>query len=517
MLAIKRKMFSLLIAVVLVIAAVSAAFYTSTLNSAPIKPESMGNVENIVNSQSDENTTEPKSTPCPTVNNTPAPLSSGSSEVQPQKQPPTYDSGWINITGKAGAFFNVSHNLNSSDISVKITGKTRAEDQENTWPLASWDLKPGFNLACGAKNDGAFSVAQSADGGYAFFGYTSLACTPTQAWLIKVNSTGALMWNRTYGGNDWGIGECVICTSDGGYALLANLIHYDTNDYDFWLIKTDSNGEPQWNQTYGGSGDEHAETVVVTSDGGYAILGSTQTFGAGQNDFWLVKTDSLGRMEWNRTYGKAGIDQAYSLIKTNDGGYALAGITGSEVNYDFWLIKTDAAGNAQWHQTYVKKSGGFVCSVVQTQDGGYAMAGRSVSTVYDVWLVKMNANGTLLWERSFGSQNYADARCMIETIDGGFAITGLMDSAARILKTDSLGNLKWSEVVPNGRAGECIIEDSDGYLVVAGQGNQFDVLMYKTCLPTGLSMTGISENTVTLYRDLLDARWNYVRVVVTKH
>ena len=136
-----------------------------------------------------------------------------------------------------------------------------------------------------------------------------------------------------------------------------------------------------WSETYGGINDDRALSLVATSDGGYAIAGTTDSFGAGGYDFWLVKTDSSGNQLWSRTYGGAGNEEAHSLVQTGDGGYALVGSTGERI----FLVKTDASGNMEWNQTF----SGAAYSLVQTGDGGYALAG----TIYvdgssHFWLVK---------------------------------------------------------------------------------------------------------------------------------
>jgi predicted secreted protein len=148
-------------------------------------------------------------------------------------------------------------------------------------------------------------------------------------------------WNQTYGGAGDDRAYSVINTTDGGYALAGYTNSFGAGGYDFWLVKTDSAGNMQWNQTYGGAGDDCARSIVQTSDGGYALAGYTYSFGAGGYDFWLVKTDSAGNMQWNQTYGGTGDDYAYSVVQTSDGGYALAGYTNSfgAGGYDFYLVK----------------------------------------------------------------------------------------------------------------------------------------------------------------------------------
>jgi predicted secreted protein len=142
--------------------------------------------------------------------------------------------------------------------------------------------------------------------------------------------------------------------------------------------------------------------LIQTSDGGYALAGSTQSFGAGSWDFWLVKTDAAGNAQWNRTYGGTSDDEAYALVQTVDGGYALAGYTGSigAGYYDFWLVKTDASGNEQWNKTYGGTGDDDASALVQTGDGGYALAGRTESFGagnYDFWLVKTDVESGLAW------------------------------------------------------------------------------------------------------------------------
>jgi len=196
-------------------------------------------------------------------------------------------------------------------------------------------------------------------------------------------------WAQTYGGtkNDWG--SSVVQTSDGGYAIAGYTEDYAGSVYAFWLVRTDSAGNHLWNRAFG-SLSECAWSVVQASDGGYALAGYTYSYVAGSSDFWLVKTDSAGTMLWSRTYGGTSSEEAYSLIQTDDGGYALAGSS----SHDFWLVKTDSAGNMQWNKTCGGTSTEEAYSVVQTDDGGYALAGYTYSYGAggaDFWLVKLGS------------------------------------------------------------------------------------------------------------------------------
>jgi len=169
-----------------------------------------------------------------------------------------------------------------------------------------------------------------------------VASSNAQRVAAQSNAT----WDKAYGGIDGDGASSVVQTSDGGYAIAGYTASFSFSSLDFWLAKTDASGNALWNKTYGGTLDDHAYSVVQTFDGGYAIAGHTRSFGAGGYEFWLVKTDANGNSLWNKTYGGIGDDRAYSVVETSDGGYALAGQTTSygAGNTDFWLVKTDVSG-----------------------------------------------------------------------------------------------------------------------------------------------------------------------------
>jgi len=186
----------------------------------------------------------------------------------------------------------------------------------------------------GTGSDVAYALVETSDGGFAIAGGTQ---------LVKTDEFGNMEWNKTYG-------EGSLCslveTSDGGFAIAGGTESFDVGSDDFWLVKTDAYGNMEWNRTYGGESYEYAHSLIVTSDGGFALAGCTRSFGAGLEDFWLVKTDTYGNMEWNMTYGGEEWERAYELVVTSDGGYALAGYTrsfGAGLE-DFWLVKTDEHG-----------------------------------------------------------------------------------------------------------------------------------------------------------------------------
>jgi uncharacterized repeat protein (TIGR02543 family) len=238
----------------------------------------------------------------------------------------------------------------------------------------------------------AISAVECGDGGFALAGYKGYGAGIKDFWLVRTDSSGNELWNQTYGGagDDWA--WSVVETADGGFALTGYTNSSGAGDRDFWLVKTDAEGAMEWSQTYGGSGDDWGCSVIETSDDGFALAGYTASYGAGGPDFWLVKTDANGVEQWNQTYGGPEDDRAITVIETADGGFALIGPTRSfgAGDWDYWLIKTDSEGVEQWDQTFGGPDYEMTWSGLQTTDGRYAIAGSTKSFGAgnaDFWLV----------------------------------------------------------------------------------------------------------------------------------
>ncbi len=344
-------------------------------------------------------------------------------------------------------------------------------------PELEWDKTFG-----GSGEDKAQSLVQTADGGYALGGYTeSKGAGGYDFWLVKTDANGNKQWDKTFGRSDWDKAYSLVQTSDGGYALGGYTESKGAGDYDFWLVKTDANGNKQWDKTFGGSDWDKAYSLVQTSDGGYALGGYTESKGAGDYDFWLVKTDARGNKQWDKTFGGSLYDEAYSLVQTADGGYALGGYTLSKGagSYGFWLVKTDANGNKIWDKTFGGSSEDLAWSLVQTADGGYALEGYTWSKgagYYDFWLVKTDARGNKIWDKTFGGSNYDVANSLVQTADGGYALGGYTLSKGAggrdfwLVKTDANGNKIWDKTF-GGSSGDyalSLVQTADGGYALGG-------------------------------------------------
>ncbi len=339
----------------------------------------------------------------------------------------------------------------------------------------------------GSVFDYCHSVQQTADGGYFLGGYTeSFRRGAVGFWLVKTDTSGTEEWSRTFGGSSYNRCYSVQLTTDGGYILTGKTSSFGAGRYDFWLVRADANGDSLWSRTFGGTSDEECYSVQQTTDGGHILGGWTESYGAGGKDFWLVKTDANGDSLWSRTFGGSNYDGCQSVQQTTDGGYILGGYTDSygAGSWDFWLVKTDVSGIEEWSRTFGGSSGDGCMSVQQTTDGGYILGGLTQSYGVgsnDFWLVRADANGDTLWTRTFGGSGMDGCNSVQQTTDGGYILGGLTQSYGAgssdfwLVKTDASGTEEWSRTFGGSGEDECysVQQTSGGGYILGGHTRSF--------------------------------------------
>ncbi|UCG92902.1 MAG: T9SS type A sorting domain-containing protein [candidate division WOR-3 bacterium] len=348
----------------------------------------------------------------------------------------------------------------------------------------------------GALDEFGMSLQQTADSGYVMTGWTeSFGAGDVDVYLIKTNANGDTLWTRTYGGTMEDGGNSVQQASDGGYIIAGHTYSFGAGMFDVYLIRTDSIGDTLWTKTYGGYLYDQGWSVQETSDGGYIIGGFTGLFDP-LYDFWLLKTDKNGDTLWTKIYGGSLTEWCNSVRETSDGGYILAGFTGYFNDYNVYLVKTDSNGGVVWTKTYGGMHDDYAWAAEQTSDGGYIVIGWTFSYGAgdaDIWLIKTNADGDSIWSKTYGGQEEDKAKWVQEIPGVGYIITGSTFSTGMggadiyLIKTDLNGDVIWANAYggadwDRGSVGEFT---SDGGYVIAGftksfGGGNADVWLLKT-------------------------------------
>ena len=314
-----------------------------------------------------------------------------------------------------------TNSFSAGDMDVWLIKTDSAGDEE-------WSETYG-----GDWDDVGYGVQQTNDGGFIFVGGTaSFDNNSRQVWVVKTGSDGVTEWTQTFGGDYWDEGYSVQQTNDGGYVIVGSTSSFGAGSEDAWLIKTDASGVIIWDHTFGGLDQEQFQSVRETADGGYVIAGETVSFSAGLGDVWLIKVNSEGTELWNQTFGGIEDDEAYCVELLQDGGFIVSGTTRSigAGELDAWLIRTDNMGTEVWNQTYGGSENDYGYSVIQTLDEGFALTGATHSYgsgLGDAWLIKTDSAGYELWSQTYGSTSDDSAQDIQEVFDGGFVLTGYND------------------------------------------------------------------------------------------
>lgn len=379
----------------------------------------------------------------------------------------------------------------------------------------------------GSKEDEALSVVEATDGGYAVFGYTQSTdgditdktATDSDFWVLKLTKEGAISWSKTYGGTGDDRGQKIINTSDNGYVLVGYSrstdgdVSVNAGLQDYWIVKIDASGTIQWEKTFGFPGIDRAFSVVQTKDGGYFITGFldvTASNGDGNDnksgiqkhgvgEFWGIKLDASGNKEWRRYFGGTDNDRSYDTVQTEDGGFLMIGssestdfdITNSQGSYDFWVVKVNPEGTKVWEKSFGGTEIDVGYAIASSGNGKYIIVGDARSNDgqiteakgnADLWMIQIDGNGNLIWEKSIGGTQFDTGRGIFSMQSGKFIITGNSrsndidvdqnngQSDVWTLLVDNNGEVTWKSTVGGSEqefATGCI-ETMDKKIVIAG-------------------------------------------------
>ena len=336
----------------------------------------------------------------------------------------------------------------------------------------------------GPLDDFGMSLQQTSDSGYIICGWTeSFGSGNVDVYLIKTNANGDTVWTQTYGGPQEDGGNWVEQISDNGYIMAGHTYSYGAGMFDVYLIKTDSLGAVQWTKTYGGYLYDQAWCIKETPGGGYIVAGFTGISDP-LFDFWLLRIDDNGDTLWTKIFGTTLVEWCNSVCVTPDSGYILAGYTGYFGNYNVYLVKTDKNGNMQWTKTYGGYNDDYAWSAIPTSDNGYVAVGWTESFGAgdtDVYFIKMDENGDTLWTKTYGGPLEDKALSVREIPDVGYIIFGSTFSYGMggadfyLIKTDLDGSTLWTKTIggPNwDRAHIGHLTPDEGY-VIAGFTSSF--------------------------------------------
>ena len=384
----------------------------------------------------------------------------------------------------------------------------------------------------GTKNDSAQSITATSDGGYAILGYTQSNdndITDKQDesfdyWVLKFDANDQLQWQKTYGGTADDRGYDIIQTSDGGYAILGYSFSNDGDTsvnsglQDYWLVKLDSNGNISWEKSFGYQGTDTGISVIETNNQGYLITGVldvTASGGEGNSqrtanrhaggDYWALKLDNSGNLEWSRYFGGNFTDTPYGAVQTDDNGFIIAGssdsedtdISGNIGTYDFWIIKISEFGDLVWEKSFGGSQIDEARAISKTDDGNYIIAGDTRSSdndisqnkgAADLWLIKISPTGNLIWEKTLGGSSFDVARAIKKPQNNGFLLSGSSRSSdidvsenngqndAWVLKTNNSGNLIWETTIGGSNIDFSydVAELANGSIIAVGDTNSTD-------------------------------------------
>ena len=444
-------------------------------------------------------------------------------------------------------------------------------------PFFHWEKKIGGN----DQFEGFPSVQQTSDGGYITVGYTASSNTgdigttkgQEDCLIVKLSATGEKQWQKTIGGtgNDYGL--FIQQTSDGGYIVAGvtessnsgDIIVTNHGNRDAWIIKLSATGAIQWQKVLGGDKYDSAMSIRQTPDGGYLMVGETESSNSGdvglnQGPLWVVKLSATGVIQWQKTIGNTSPLQPKRMQLTNDGGCIVVGMiySGFTLSSAF-ILKLDNSGTVQWQKTVSSTNDEVGMAVQQTVDSGYIVVGRTYTGAFDSWIKKLSATGTVQWEKRLSELGISEriAVDIQQVADGGYVLVhnfqsgGLNYDMGTLLKISSIGEKQWEKRIinstTNGSGGSALsfqLTTDGGYIVVGSSFNQitfgnsqdawiaklgpletstfnldptkcYQIVSKVSNLPLGVKDSSTANGAQiyqSLYSDAASQRWTFIKV-----
>jgi PKD repeat protein len=349
-------------------------------------------------------------------------------------------------------------------------------------PHRSQDLWTSFYGGPGT--EWVYAVAECPSGAFVATGATQIAgTTDWNVWVFKTDDQGAPLWERVFGGPGWDKAYSVAVTPEEDIYVAGYTESFGAGGWDFWVIKLNSSGQVLWQKAYGGTAYDFAMGVVTTEDGGCAVVGISASFGQGIKDILLLRLTPDGAIQWQRTFGGENDDEANAICRTPDGGYCIAGFTQGfgAGGLDAWLLKVSNGGVLEWQKTYGGPTWDWLYSVRPLPGGGYAAVGATESMGsggYDFFILRTDGLGLDLWEKVIGGPQWdsAGAVAVLDT-DGSFAVAGHTQSYGGsgdwngwVMKFSSVGELTGQHLLQGNKEdrGYGIIPVSTGGFLVGG-------------------------------------------------
>ena len=359
----------------------------------------------------------------------------------------------------------------------------------------------------GTLDDGGSSVLQTDDGGYIVAGRTmNYDNGSNDIYVLKTDANGNELWSKIYGENEWDAPFEIKKTHDNCYIIAGETSSYGAGASDAFLMKIDSNGDSLWFKTYGGMQDDGATGVNVCNDNGFIVTGVTMSFGDGQSQIYLIRTDENGDTLWTKKYGPSYANCfGYSVIQTINDGYIISG-SFNYGNPKLYIIKTNSLGDTVWTKKYEYNGMYSGSTIRETNDGNYIVLGTVVNmaNVSDIRLMEIDQIGDTIFTKDYGGIDNEVGGEVQLTNDNGFIITGLTQSYGAggkdvfLIKTNENGGAQWTKTF--GGAGDdwggSVQQTTDNGYIISGYtksfGNNYDVYLIKT--DANGESSGINEN-----------------------